>query len=72
MEKAVLKRCTQITSDQAVSLLATMRNYASSQLVEVFDKIIGKNIDELNASQLHQAYCSFLTVEKAMVRPKIM
>jgi hypothetical protein len=49
-----------------------MRNYASSQLVEVFDKIIGKNIDELNASQLHQAYCSFLTVEKAMVRQKIM
>jgi hypothetical protein len=30
-----------------------MRSYASSQLVEVFDKIIGKNIDELNASQLH-------------------
>ena len=39
--------------------------------MEVFDRIIGANIDEISIPQVFEAFLAFSTAEKAEVRPKI-
>jgi len=48
-----------------------MTRHASTELCEVFDRIIGANIDEMSPSDLYNAYGAFRTMQKAEVRPKI-
>jgi hypothetical protein len=53
-------------------MLTEMASEGSTELIEVFDRIIGANIDDLNARQLFSALVGFKSVQKATVRPKIM
>lgn len=71
LEQAILEISQQLTADQAVRLLGAMTRHASSELCEVFDRIIGAKIDELSPSDLCGAYGSFKVMKKAEVRPKI-
>lgn len=71
LEMAVLELSQHVTAPQAVRMLLALMADASSELVEVFDRIIGKNIDELSASEVFYAYMGFSYAERAQVRPKI-
>ena len=50
-------------------MLTEMATEGSTELIEVFDRIIGANIDDLNARQLFSALVGFRSVQKATVRP---
>jgi hypothetical protein len=71
-ELLVLKNLSKLSADVAITLLRAMNATASTETVEVFDRILGKDIDALTPSQLYQALMGFLTVQRANVRPKIL
>jgi hypothetical protein len=71
-ELIVLKNLSKLSVDVAITLLRALNATASTETVEVFDRIIGKDIDALTPSQLYQALVGFLTVQRANVRPKIL
>jgi len=64
-ERTVLKISPHLTGPQAVSLLLKMSDTDSNDLIEVFDRIIGKKLDTLTPSQVFQAYYGFKTVSVA-------
>ena len=39
--------------------------------MEVFDRIIGSQIDDINVHQVYDAFMAFTRVQQATVRPKI-
>lgn len=71
LEQAILEMSQRLTADQALRLLGAMTRHASSELCEVFDRIIGAKIDEMSPSDVYGAYGSFRSMKKAEVRPKI-
>lgn len=48
-----------------------MAPYASAQLLEVLDRIIGRNVHHLQADQVVQALYAFCSANIDSVRPKI-
>lgn len=56
---------------QAVDLVQVFSRCGSTYTLEIFDRIIGANIDELSAEQAYDAFIAFCSAEKAAVRPKI-
>jgi hypothetical protein len=53
-----------------------MQDEASTELIEVFDRIIGANYEELTAHEVCEAYRTFMCInatrEDVQVRAKIM
>lgn len=49
-ELIVLKNLSKLSADVAITLLRAMSATASTETVEVFDRIIGKDIDALTPS----------------------
>ncbi len=47
VELTALKLSTQMSASEAVTLLNLLANEASTELIEVFDRIIGKKVDDL-------------------------
>ena len=43
----------------------------SSYTMEVFDRVIGSNIDDIATHRVYEAFMAFSTASKAEIRPKI-
>lgn len=71
LELAILKRVTQMTPTLVLPLLDLFSDTGSTELYECLDRIIGRGIDELTASDILEAFVSFRSVQKAQIRPKI-
>lgn len=56
---AALKLTDRLSAQQAVQLLFHMSKFASTDLVECFDRIIGYNLDKLDPSDVLNAFIGF-------------
>lgn len=54
-----------------MTFISLLGQEASSELIEVFDRVIGKNIDDLKPREVLYAFIGFTSITKATVRPKI-
>ena len=71
LEKVVQVNMLNIDAHQAIILAQVFANCGSTYTMEVFDRIIGGQIDEISVQQVYQAFMAFTGAEKATVRPKI-
>jgi hypothetical protein len=55
----------------ALELVGIMHPYASTELIEVFDRLIGAQHANLTPSEAFDALMSFSNAKRATVRPKI-
>jgi len=49
MEKTLENRAMDISVEQALDLVQVFSPYASSYTLEIFDRIIGTNVDDLSS-----------------------
>lgn len=61
----------QIEADQAIYLAEIFSRVGSSYTMEVFDRVIGSNIDDIPVHRVYEAFMAFSTASKAEIRPKI-
>lgn len=66
-----MEKTPQLSASQAVHLIHNMRDFASTELVECLDRIIGKGIDTVSPSEHLAAYSALSQCGRAQVRPKI-
>jgi hypothetical protein len=71
LEKYVLNASSLINYRQAIDLASFMTNYASSETMEVFDRIIGSKHSLLTPHEAFDALMAFSSAKVATVRPKI-
>lgn len=71
MQLYVLKSAGTINYKQAIDLAAIMFPYASKELMEAFDKLIGSHHANLTAFEAFDALLAFSSA-KATIRPKII
>ena len=55
----------------ALNLVLVFNKSGSTFTLELFDHIIGTNIDEMSPQQIYDAFMALACAEKADVRPKI-
>lgn len=53
VETIILENAPRFTADEAITLLNAVNFTVSSETIEVFDRIIGKDIDDLSPSQIY-------------------
>ena len=69
-EEAVFTNSDRLQVDDAISILFSVAETASADLIEILDRIIGKNVYDIPLERLVHAYLAFGTSGKA--RAKIM
>ena len=70
-EKNIEREAPKINVTMALDLVQVFSRSGSTTTLELFDRIIGANIDDMSAQQIYDAFMAFATAEKAIVRPKI-
>ena len=70
-EKVIEVNALNIDVHQAITLAQAFATCGSSYTMEVFDRIIGSQIDDINVHQVYDAFMAFTRVQQATVRPKI-
>ena len=70
-ETYIRRNALNFNAQQAIHLVQVFYKCGSSYTMEVFDRIIGLNIDDIPIRQIFDAFVAFASSEKAEVRPKI-
>ena len=71
LEKTVERNALNLDAQQAIHLAQVFAETGSSYTMEIFDRIIGANIEDIPVFQVFDAFMAFSTVGRAQVRPKI-
>jgi len=72
MQLCVLKSAGTINYRQAIDLASIMFPFASTELMEVFDRLIGAHHANLTPSEAFDALLAFSSAKHAKIRPKII
>ena len=72
LESTIQQNALQIEVTQAIHLAQIFSSSGSTFTMEVFDRIIGANIDDITIGEVFDAFMAFSSTEKADVRPKIV
>ena len=72
LESTIQQNALQIEVTQAIHLAQIFSTSGSTFTMEVFDRIIGANIDDITIGEVFDAFMAFSSTEKADVRPKIV
>ena len=70
METTVLKKSQTLNVEQAIKFVEYLGHTAGPELIEVCDRIVGVNAENISVDDAFTALCAFLNA-KAHVRPKI-
>lgn len=71
LQMYVLKTSSAINYQQAIELASHMAPFASTETMEVFDRIIGSKHAILTPNEAFEALMAFSTSKIAVIRPKI-
>ena len=71
LEKTLENQAQSITASDAINLVQVFSSSGSSYTLELLDRVIGNNIDQVPAQQAYDAFMAFSFAKKADVRPKI-
>ena len=75
LELSLLKNAKYMEASHALQLLSHWYKIASTELLEVLERVIGTSVDTLSAEELLSAYTLFYKAgqrDDAIVRPKIL
>ena len=71
LEKTLENQAQSMTASDAINLVQVFSSSGSSYTLELLDRVIGNNIDQVPAQQAYDAFMAFSFAKKADVRPKI-
>ena len=72
LESTIQQNALQIEVTQAIHLAQIFSTSGSTFTMEVFDRIIGSNIDDITIGEVFDAFMAFSSTSKADIRPKIV
>jgi hypothetical protein len=68
----VLQSSERLNYMQAIDLVSIMYQYATTELMEVFDRLIGQQHNNLSINEAFDALMAFCNAKQAKIRPKII
>lgn len=72
MQHYVLQSAGMLNYFHAVDLVSIMYPYASTELMEVFDRLIGQQHNNLTVNEAFDSLMAFSNAKQARIRPKIL
>ena len=71
-EEFCLDRATSISGSDAVRLANVYGNQGSANFMEMLDRVIGNNIEDLTAKEVCSSFIAFTQMNRAAPRPKFL